>query len=119
MTTLEQSAILIGELRRDLDSISLEELQLLNDPQLTDEELTARAGDAEIFYKNHFKKILDLLIYRQQINIIDTAKTIEQLLFVRGTLNGFYLIEEWFGEQVGLSVSRFDKEEKSEPGEIV
>ena len=116
----DKSAQLISELRKELTSIGLEELKSLDEnPTLTDAELNARAGDAEIFYKNHFKKIIDLLIYKQRIAISDKAQTIAQVALGRGTINGLYLIQEWFEEQVGVSLSRFDKEEKGEPGEIV
>jgi len=116
---LEQTSKLITELRKRLGSLSIEDLKNLDKPMLTDVELNARAGDTEIFYKNHFKQILELLIYKQQIAISDTAQTIEQVALGRGTINGLYLIQEWFEEQIGISMSRFDKEEKSEPGEIV
>jgi hypothetical protein len=119
MKELEKSAQLIKTLRGELGSISLEDIAKKDEPQLTDIELNARAGDAEIFYKNYFKKVIDFMIYEQQILISDKVQDQYQLAMGRGTINGLYLIKEWFEEQVGLSMSRFQKEEKGEPGEIV
>lgn len=110
-------------LRHFLNSIDLSDIDELKTIVLTPPEAMDRAGDVELFYKNHFEKVLKLFIQRQLefigIGIKDertgekiAVETEGQLLFARGTINGLLLIKEWMEEQRKLSLSRF--EEKSE-----
>ncbi len=87
--------------------------------EISSEEHNRRAVDAEIFYKNHFEKLLKAFIQEQLEFIGKEAMDLEQLSFGRGTINGFSLIKEWFEEQTKESLARFDKEkEEPETGEI-
>lgn len=104
-------------LRRELGSIDLFDIEDLKKVELTDEEAMARAGDAELFYKNHFEKVLKLFIQKQLEFCGKEAENPGQFLFGRGTINGLCLLDEWFQEQIAKSLSRFEKIEEPEPGE--
>ena len=106
---------LIELLREEVGSITLKEIMDGEIPQLTDTELMARAGDAEIFYTKYLDKILRLMIYQQLEKTVGENIDIQ---FGRGTVNGIYLIQQWFKDQVSISRSRFKTEEKPTPGEI-
>jgi hypothetical protein len=110
-----------GELiRQQLCTINLKEVKELQEELLTDEELMARAASAEVFYDNYFKKVLSLLILAQLEMMMPRIEDTHQLDFSRGTINGLYLIKEWFeNDQVPLSRSRLQPEEKPEPGETL
>jgi len=99
----------VNFLRQQLSSINISEVGELLKEGLSDVEYNARANDAEIFYTKNFEKVLKLLILKQLETIGTTADNTEQLMFGRGTINGFLLIQEWFNEQVSISRSRFDK----------
>ena len=116
---VEASGQAIELLRRQLGSITLRELHEAEEPQLSDAEYNERAGAAETFYMSHMEKILDILEHRQLVEIGTKAQNELQMIFGRGTINGFYLIKEWFLEQVNLSRSRFQPKEKVEPGDIL
>jgi hypothetical protein len=98
-------------MRHILGSIDLYDV----DETLNDAELLARAGDVEIFYKKYFDKQLKQMI-QEQLEFIGKEVQPEQLAFARGTINGFSLIREWFKDQLGLSLSRNDKESGTEAG---
>ena len=104
----------IALIREELGSIDLSNIQKLKEIVVSQEELDARAGDAEIFYKNHFKKVIQLLIQEQLETIAAEVDTEEKLNFCRGTVNGLYIIDEWFKQQKKTSVARFDKPEEFE-----
>ncbi len=108
---IEKSADL---LRQQLSSINIRDAGELLKEGLSDVEYNARANDAEIFYTKNFEKVLKLLILKQLETIGTTADNTEQLMFGRGTINGFLLVQEWFNEQVSISRSRFDKGEGGE-----
>lgn len=108
---MEKTAKLIAELRQELGSITVEEIDELMKPQLTDSEQDARAGDAEIFYIKYFKKVLDVMSMQQYYAIGDKATDAEKMDFSRGTLNGFKIVEEWFKKQVNLSRARLNPNE--------
>ena len=113
---VEASAQAIELLRRQLGSITLKEFKESEEPQLTDAEYNERAGVAETFYMSYMEKILDILEHQQLVEIGTKAQNDVQMIFGRGTINGLYLIKEWFLAQVNLSRSRFQSEEKAEPG---
>ena len=112
---IEKTTDLIEALRKECGSATLEDIIAGEIPQLTDTELMARAGDAEIFYTKYLDKILRLMIYQQLEKTIGENIDIQ---FGRGTVNGIYLIQQWFKDQVSISRSRFKTEEKPTPGEI-
>ncbi len=104
----EQSKELLRQL---LTSINLEDIEELKKITLNDADALSRAADVELFYKNHFSKVIKLFIQIQLEYIGKEAETTEQLMFGRGTINGLFLIKNWFDKQVNLSLSRFDKPE--------
>lgn len=121
---MEESQNSIQLLKHLLGSINLNDIEELKNIKIDDVEAMARAGDVELFYKNHFEKILKLFIQKQLeligIGIKDEktgekigVENIEQLLFARGTINGFLLIQEWMEEQRQLSLSRFEEKPES------
>ena len=98
-------------IREQLGSIDLSDIEELKGIEITEEEHNARAVDAEVFYDNHFKKVIKLLIQKQLERIAIEADTEEKLNFCRGAINGLYIIDEWFIQQKKTSLSRFDKQE--------
>lgn len=98
-------------MRKVLGSIDLTDIE----EDLDEAEILARAGDAEIFYRNHFDKVIKKLI-QDQLEFIGKEIQPEQLPFARGTINGLSLIKQWFEDQIRLSLSRHDKEQGTEPG---
>lgn len=104
-------------LRHLLASIDLSDIK----EELSDEEFQNRATDAELFYKNHFEKVIKILIQKQLEFMGQYAEDLEQFLVGRGTINGLSLIKEWFEDQVQISLSRFEekKPELKEPFEKV
>jgi len=112
---LEKSAELTRKL---LGSITLNDIEELKEETLSDEEYKARASDCELFYKKYLEKVLKLFIQKQLEEIGQRAVSEGQMVFGRGTINGLFLIKEWFDEQVSVSLSKFQPEEKGEFGEI-
>ena len=101
-------------LRHFLASINLEDIEELQKVTLNEADSLSRAIDAELFYTNHFSKVIKLFIQVQLEYIGKEADNAEQLMFGRGTINGLMLIKNWFDKQTRLSRSRFDKEETDE-----
>lgn len=116
---LKKSGELIEVLRKQLGSITLKDLKESEEPQLTDAEYNERAASAELFFMHYMEKILNILEHKQLVEIGTKAQNDLQMIFGRGTINGLYLIKEWFQEQVSHSRSRFTPMEKTEPGEIL
>lgn len=112
-------------LRHLLGSIDFSDVE----EELGDEGERARAGDAELFYKKHFEKLIKKFILEQLrfigMGTVDKKgrkfgiEDDKQLKFAQGTINGLSLIKNWFEEQVAISLSRFEegKEEEPKPGE--
>lgn len=101
-------------LRHLLASIDLSDTE----EEIGDEEYNKRMADADIFYTNHFEKLLKAFIKKQLEFIAKEAESLEALSFGRGTINGFILLKEWFEEQIKESHSRFEGKEEEETGEI-
>lgn len=104
--------------KHQLGSIDLSDIEEAENTLLTDVEMMELASQAETFYKQHFKKVLKLLTQKQLQFIGEQAQGDAQLMFGRGTINGIYLIDEWFNQKISESMSRFQKEEKPELGEL-
>lgn len=96
-----------------------EKLLQMMDEEFNENEISARAADAEIFYKKHFERTLSLLINQELKNLGEQAETTGQVLFYRGALYFADLIKTWFDSQVQISLGRFEKEEEPEPGEVI
>ena len=77
--------------------------------ELTPEEYQARAETAEIFYKNYFKKFLEEKILEELKFLGSNAENVEQLLYLRGHINAYGKIKEWFEQQISASLSRFEE----------
>ena len=83
--------------------------------ELTTDQQQVRAQDAELFYRNHFKKYLEdreLGLLREMGTKDWTKDTKEQALLYQGALAFLKEIDEWFKEQTSLSLSRFNKDEE-------
>ena len=111
----QETSELISKLRKACGSINLQEIIDGENPQLSAPELMARANDAEIFYTKYLDKVLRLMSYLQQQETIH--KNI-YMQFGRGTVNGIYLVQQWFVKQLSISRSRFQTDGKPTPGEI-
>lgn len=85
-----------------LEGISIEELLEVDQERLTDEEYKNRAGDAELFYRSHFKKVLLSLILQELKYLGETAENEQMLLFARGNINAYNKIKNWFEQQMGV-----------------
>lgn len=108
------------DLKKDIGKSIIElEKELMDNEEL----LMARAGDVEIFYKNHFKHVLALREHEWLRSLGEkdwTKDSIEHAIWHQGALHCLKEIREWFEEQVTLSLSKFQpKEEKPEPGEVI
>lgn len=114
-TTLEKSAL---NTKAILGSINLSDIEILQNEGLDGEEYYARASSCELFYKRYFEKVLKLLIQKQLEEIATKALNEGQMVFGRGTINGFFLIQDWFKEQISISMERFNKDKEPEKGEL-
>ncbi len=108
-TAIQTSAILMRHLLASIDLSDVEELDKI---RMTDDEAMALAGDAELFYKSHFEKIIKLLAWQQLEFTAKEATAQDMLQFARGTFNGIAIVKEWFEDQRKKSLSRFDKPEE-------
>lgn len=107
----ENSIKLMRELLGSIDFSDIEDLQKIKLPFA---ELMARAGDVELFYKNHLQKVIKLFIQKQLEFIGKNVNGDLMIEFSRGTINGLMLIDNWCKEQSSLSMSRFDEENEEE-----
>lgn len=89
-----------------MDINQIFEFELNNQKELDDAILQERAGGAVNFYNNQFKTQLQKMIF-QQLDSFVNRKGDEE--FIRGTLNGFQLIDDWFQLQMGI-IKNKDKE---------
>ena len=105
---LEKSAKLI---RHELGSIDFSDIEELQNIKLKNPDARSRAADVEIFYRNIFKNVIKLFIQEQLEFMGKEIKDTEQFLFARGTINGLFLIKDWFEEEEKLSLSRNDPKE--------
>lgn len=89
---------------------------------LTDKEIENRAGAVELFYNTHFKKFLALkeLEWLRSMGTKDWSKEPkEHAIWHQGALQCLQEVRDWFKYQEQVSLSRFKKEEKPEPDEII
>ena len=114
--TIEQVAK--EETHRILAHLSPDELLELEKQELTQEELENRANNAELFYKSHFEKVIKLFTFRELLEMGKEAETKDQVLFYRGVIYGLQFINDWFEDQVKISLAKFDKEETPTEGPI-
>jgi len=101
-------------LRRLLASLDIDDLEKYS-KELTLEEASQRAKDADVFYERHFKRMIVRWINAQLLQISNEVNNKEQLFFGRGTMNGFKLIEEWFREQVAISRAIPSEDDSDKP----
>ncbi len=105
-------------MRHLLASIDLSDIDKIDKERLDDEELMSRAIAAEVFFIQHFDKILKLFVNEQLKFIATEATDKEKLAFGRGTINAFAIINEWFDDQVRTARSRQSKKEEREKGGV-
>lgn len=100
-------------IRKDLETVSLEEIKALESLVLTQEELKERASDIEMFWKKWGKDMI-LLIYWEELNRL--AKTEgESHKFKQGVLEGIAIIKAKLEGEADISQSRFDKPKEEPP----
>ncbi len=83
---------LLKDFRGELASISIESVPYTQDKD--------RATNSQIYYRDYFEKELDRLIKEQLLYIALNADSLEALYFARGTINGFYIIKEFFKREI-------------------
>lgn len=96
-------------IRNQLCSIDLSNIQSLLDETITDEEQQERANSVEVFYNEWFEKVFKLLLQKQLEFLGKNASNEVDLLFGRGTINGLFLVHDWFLDQINLSKARFQE----------
>jgi len=102
-----------------IEDLNCKEIEEIEEKEYTDEELADMIGDVELFYKKWGEKILKLLIFKQLQELGTKSQSLEDLWFVRGTINGLKIVQEWFKDKSRQSLSRHDKpEEETVLGEI-
>lgn len=79
---------------------------------ISDNDRINRAKQADIFYKQFFYKKLQQEAYLELVYRLGTADTMGQIMFHKGILYGLQMIDDWFKEQVNISLNRFEKPEK-------
>lgn len=89
---------------KQLMSIDLKDIFEIEKKRLSDGELKERAANAYGFYKSYFEDVIKLLI-QEQLEFIGEKAMPDNLLFIRGTLNGLYIIQDWFKEQDRIAKS--------------
>jgi len=104
-------------MKKILGSIDLAEIQKLKDRVLSEEEVKQRAAEATAFYKLYFEDSLKLFIQKQLEFIAGEVETTEGLAYSRGTINGFFLIQDWFKRKVNFVRDAGDDSDKGEPGD--
>ena len=108
---LKKSAIANKE---SLSTVSIERLLDVDAERLSEDELMARAGACDVFYEQHFEKVLDLFLLEELKYIGEEAQNEFMLLFARGHIEMINKIKNWFIQQKSLSLSRFEKESEPE-----
>ena len=89
------------ENKRILNSIKLEDI--VDKKKLTQDEIEAMAINADSFFNEYFDKELKVMMYKELERLGKEANTQEELLFSRGVIHGFGIIQEWFIRQTGIS----------------
>ncbi len=99
-------------LRHILGSIDMSDIEELKEVRMSDADYKARAGTLDILYKNIIRDVIKLFINKQ---LEFMATNTVDIQFVRGTINGLYLIDEFFQEQVKIaSIPEEEKKEKTQ-----
>jgi len=86
---------------------------------LSEEDITNRAFDADLFYKKWFKRFLAKLTYEHLKQMGSEAVTPVMMSFHNGILFGFQIIDDWFKVQsniVGEEMTKALKKEEPETG---
>lgn len=97
--------------KKQLIAMDIDEVLELEEEKISDTELLARASDAMIFYNHYFKKVLKLLVFEQMKWGNTQARTPDEMLINKGSINGLYIVEEWFKEQLSKEASKRQQEE--------
>ena len=104
-------------MKKQFDSIDLSGIEKLKGKVLTEEEVKQRAAEATAFYKLYFEDSLKLFIQEQLEFIATEANTLEGLAYNRGTINGFFLIRDWFQRKVNSVGGNSKATDEGETGE--
>ncbi len=111
-------------LRNELGVLDLSQMLKLaeEDKKMDEKDYLNRANDAELFWRNHFEKVLNIMI-AEQMKIISVGAIINgqkvdidnerKLLVAKGFLLGLLNVKDWFEKQSHTALRRFEKEESS------
>ena len=72
------------------------------------------SSDARRFYKAYFESILKALIQQSLENIAISPENKDQLIFGRGALDSFIILDNWFKDQVRISLAKPDNENEKD-----
>ena len=91
--------------------MDIDEVLELEEEKIDGAELSARASSAAVFYNTYFRKVLKLFVFEQMKWGNTQAITPEQMLINKGSINGLYIIEEWFKKQLSKEAEKRQPEE--------
>lgn len=114
---MEKDEILKGSAKANkafLETVPLAHLFEIDRELMTEDEQMARAADADIFYDQHFSKVLDLFLLEELRYLGNEAQNDYMLLFCRGHIAMIDKLKNWFVQNKSLNLSRFTKEEERE-----
>lgn len=109
---LELSAKL---LKHQLGSVDLSDIEKLRAEKLNGKDSMSRAVEVELFYKSVFKKVIKLLIQEQLEFMGKEVGDTYQFQFARGTVNGLFLVRDWFDDEEREALSRHAPKVVSKP----
>lgn len=77
------------------------------------------SSDARRFYKSYFEAILKAHIQQSLKNIAESAENEGQLMFGRGAVDLAIILDNWFKDQVRISLSKPEDKDESKTGEMI
>lgn len=103
-------------IRKELATIDMSELI---DSRLDLEESKAQAlpHDTRSYYLTYFERILLRHIDSQMKFQATVVNDMEQLQFSKGTINGLFVIRDWFRLQSDIAKDRMTKEKPTDPSD--
>ena len=84
---------------------------LFDKNRLSEVEILERAGTYQIFWRTYLEKDLARITWAQTQMMAQSVETNEQLLFLRGIIEGINIVKRYFEEQNNLALEKFSKDE--------
>ena len=97
--------------KKQLIAMDIDEVLELEEEKIDGAELSARASSSAVFYNTYFKKVLKLLVYEQMKWGNTQATTPDEMLINKGSINGMYVVDEWFKKQLSIEAGKRQPEE--------